>query len=158
MAMILRAKERGRRGSATLELAILLPFLMFVFLITVDVARLLYVTVTIDSCTSNAALYASQSFDNQNQQWIGNAQYWCGTSGSTDSTFTGSGTLDASNLSPALPTANITSTAGTDTYNNSVMNVKITYTFSPLTPFPGIPTSYTITRTLQARVAPALPS
>jgi Flp pilus assembly protein TadG len=146
-----------RRGAATVELALLLPFLVALFLFAADFARVFYVTITLENAIHNAALFGSQAFDNQNQQWIGNAQYWEGPGGELISQEKATSELDATNLSPGLDDSNINVTSGTDADGNTVNIVTITYTFTTIVPYPGIPSPLTITRRAQVRVAPATP-
>ena len=60
--MMLRSngKRQLRRGAATAELAILLPFLAFLFVIGSDWARIFYTSMTIQNAARNAAYYASE--------------------------------------------------------------------------------------------------
>lgn len=148
----------ARRGTATVELAVLLPFLMMLFLFAFDFARVFYYTITIENCVHNAALYGSQSFDNQNQQWVGNQQYWQGPNGQLVAQENVTADLDGTNLTPALATSNVSITSGTDTDGHPVNIVTVTYTFSTIVSYPGIPSPMTIVRTAQVRVAPAQPS
>jgi hypothetical protein len=152
------ARPASRRATATVELAVLLPFLMSLFLFTADFARIFYYTITIENSIHNAALFGAQVFDNQNQQWIGNKQYWQGPSGQIISLEKSAAELDGTNLSPALADNNISFSTGSDTDGNSVNIVTITYTFNTLVPYPGVPNQITITRTAQVRIAPATPS
>jgi Flp pilus assembly protein TadG len=146
----------GRRGAAAAELAVLLPLLAFIFLITVDFGRIIYYTITIDNCVHNGALYASQTFDNQNQQWIsGDAQYWEGRNSQQVSDVASAAILDGCSLDPPLTTSNVTIANGS-TANSKV--VTITYNFETITNFPGIPSPVTITRSCQVQVAPAVPN
>ena len=151
-------RTRRRSGVAAVELAVLLPFLVFAFLAAVDFGRVIYYTITIDNCLHNGAVFASQTFDNQNQQWIGNNQYWQGPNGQLISAVSAATDLDGTNLTPSLGSSNISVSSGTDSLGNPVVNVTITYTFTTLVPYPGIPSSLTISRTMQARVAPPVPS
>jgi hypothetical protein len=147
-----------RRGTATAELAVLLPFLVALFLFASDFACILYYTITIENSIHNGALFGSQVFDNQNQQWIGNEQYWQGPNGQLVALEKVAAELDGTNLSPPLADGNINVTSGTDADGNPVKIVTITYTFNTIVPYPGIPSPVTITRTAQVRVAPATPS
>jgi hypothetical protein len=97
-------------------------------------------------------------FDNQNQQWIGNQQYWQGPNGQLVSVAKVAAELDGANLSPVLADSNISISSGTDADGNTVNIVTVTYSFSTIVPYPGIPSPLTITRTAQVRVAPATPS
>jgi hypothetical protein len=148
-----------RKGAACVELALLLPFLCFVFVATVDFARIVYFTVTIDNCAHNGGVYGSQTYDNANQQWIGSmAQYWEGPNGKIVSTAQAAADVDGTNLSPALAKSNVAVTSGTDANGNPTNVVTITYTFNTIVGFPGIPSAVTITRVVTARVAPGTPS
>jgi Flp pilus assembly protein TadG len=147
-----------RRATATVELAVLLPFLVALFLGAADFARIFYVSITVENAIHNAALFGSQVFDNQNQQWIGNQQYWQGPNGQLVSVAKVAAELDGTNLSPALADSNINITSGVDADGNPVNIVTVTYTFSTLVPYPGIPSTVTIVRKAQVRVAPATPS
>jgi hypothetical protein len=154
--MIYRTREE-RKATACVEFALLLPLLVSLFLFATDFARVLYYTITIENCALNGALFGSQAFDNQNQQWIGNQQYWQGPSGQVVSQEKVVAELDGTNLNPALAGGNITVTTGTDADGNAVNIVTVTYTFKTIVPYPGIPSPVTIVRTAQARVAPATP-
>jgi hypothetical protein len=148
-----------RKGTACAELALLLPFLCFVFVATVDFARIIYFTVTIDNCAHNGGVYGSQTYDNANQQWIGSlAQYWEGPNGKIVSTEQAATSVDGTNLTPALVKSNVAVSSGTDSANNPTNVVTITYAFNTIAGFPGIPSTVTITRVATARVAPAAPS
>src|SRR4051812_26621652 len=52
-------KHHKRRGAAAVELAVLLPFVVFVFVIAVDFARVFYFSQTIENCARNGAIYGS---------------------------------------------------------------------------------------------------
>jgi Flp pilus assembly protein TadG len=151
-------RRARRRGTATVELAVLLPFLVVLLLGAFDFARIFYVSITLENAIHNAALFGSQVFDNQNQQWIGNQQYWQGPSGQLVSQAKVTAELDATNLNPALADSNINITSGTDADGNAVNIVTVSYTFTTLIPYPGVPSPVTISRTAQIRVAPATPS
>src|SRR5262245_49516945 len=48
-----------RRGAAAVEAAILLPFLLFLFLVAVDYCRLFYFSQVVTNCARNGAAYLS---------------------------------------------------------------------------------------------------
>ena len=54
-------QRKRRRGTAAVELAILLPFLIFLSMATVDFARVAYVQITLQNCARNGALYEFNS-------------------------------------------------------------------------------------------------
>jgi Flp pilus assembly protein TadG len=152
----IRRKAR-RKATACVEFAVLLPVLLALFLFATDFARVLYYSITIENCALDGALFGSQAFDNQNQQWIGNQQYWQGPSGQIVSQEKAVAELDGSNLNPALADSNVTVSTGTDANGNTVNIVTVTYTFNTIVPYPGIPSPLTIVRRAQARVAPPTP-
>ncbi len=137
---------RRRSGVAATELAVVLPFICLLFVITIDFARIFYVSLTLASCARNGALFASN---------IANYTGWEGSS-SQISSVQQAAVADAPSLNPALSTSNVSVTNGTSN-GNSVITVSVTYTFTTITNFPGAP-SITLTRSEQTRVAPAAPS
>src|SRR5205809_577937 len=82
---------KRRAGAATVELALLLPFLCFLFVIAVDYARVFYFAVTVQNCARNGAYYAS-NYPNNN--YVYNDIY--GYTSLDDAIL-----RDAGNLSPA---------------------------------------------------------
>jgi Flp pilus assembly protein TadG len=50
-------QSKSRRAAAAVELAVLLPVLIFTSMATVDFARIAYVQVTLQNCARNGALY-----------------------------------------------------------------------------------------------------
>jgi hypothetical protein len=152
------ATSAGRRAVAAVELAVLLPFLGFILIATVDFARVFYCAMTIENCLHNGAIFGSQAFDNQNQQWLGNNQYWQGPNGQVVSQGRAASELDGTNLNPVLADSNITLANGTDADGNPVSIVTISYPFQTIASYPGIPSQLTIQRSAQMRVAPAVPT
>jgi hypothetical protein len=139
-------------------LALVSPLLAFLFVITVDFARVFYCSMTIENCLHNGAIFGSQTFDNQNQQWLGNDQYWQGPNGQVVSQGKAASQLDGTNLNPVMADTNVQVTSGTDADGNHVSIVTISYPFQTITQFPGIPSQFTIQRSAQMRVAPAVPN
>jgi Flp pilus assembly protein TadG len=150
---------QARRGAAAAEFAVLLPLLAFLTLITVDFGRAIYTSITIDNCVHNAAIYGSQSFDNQNQQWIsGDTQYWQGPNSTAISTEQAALMVDGSNLSPPVDSTMINISSGTDGDGNPVAIVTIQYPFQLLTPgLWALSGPVNLTRMAQMRIAPATP-
>jgi Flp pilus assembly protein TadG len=130
--------ENGRRGVSSVELAVLLPLLTFLFVITIDYARVFFQSVTINNCARQGALYGSQD-----------PTHAADTAGIQAAALN-----DASNLNPA-PT--VTSTTGTDADGNPCIQVTVSYTFQTLTQFPVVPSSFVVSRTVQMRVSPTVP-
>jgi Flp pilus assembly protein TadG len=135
-------KQKRRRGAAATELALLLPFLGFLFVIALDFGRIFYYTLTIENSARNGALWASDPF----------------ASGQSYSTLQDAVQADASNLSPAIDNANISSSNGTDASGNAVVKVTVNYSFNLITNYPGIPNPYSVSRTVQMRKEAKVPT
>lgn len=134
-----RSQKNRRSGAAVVELAILLPFLGFLFVVAVDYSRLFYYSLTMTNCARNGALYASDPTT---------------AALSPYRSVSAAALADAGNLSPA-PT--VTSTSSSDSTGNYV-DVTVTYVFHTITNYPGIPSQVTLTRTVRMRAVPQTPS
>ena len=134
-----RPVGNSRRGASTAELAILLPLLAFMFLIAVDFGRIFYYSLTIENCARNGALYGCDPFE---------------PAQSTYASLSDAALADAANLQPP-PT--VTSTNGTDSSGNAYVEVNVSWTFSSLTNFPGVPGTTNLSRTVRMRMAPITP-
>jgi Flp pilus assembly protein TadG len=124
-----------RRGVAAAELAVLLPFLAFIFVICVDFGRIFYFSQAVENCARNGALYASDPLSPAYNLY-GSVQQ--------------AALSDAANLSPQ-PT--VSSVTGTDSAGNPYVAVTVTWQFKPLSNFPGLPT-VSLSRTVQMRMPP----
>jgi Flp pilus assembly protein TadG len=138
--VILRRRTRDRRpGSAVVEFAVCLPFLLYLTVIGVDWARLLHYTVCIEAAARAGAAYAS---DMTTQ---------------SESRFTS--TEDAAKkAAPNLigPTMVVTETNVTID-GRPAKRVTVTKQFSTYTNFPGVPQNQTLTRFVEMRVFPVTP-
>jgi Flp pilus assembly protein TadG len=128
----------SRRGVAAVELAAVLPFLAFVFVIGVDWSRLFYCSLTVEQCARNGAFYASDPYN---------------TTLSPYADITSAALADASNLTPQ-PTVSLAS--GSDG-NGAYADCTVSYTFQTITNFPGVPSSNPIVRTVRVYLAPNTP-
>jgi Flp pilus assembly protein TadG len=129
-----QSSPKTRQGAAVVELAVLLPFIAFLFVIAVDYARLFYFSQLIENCARSGAVYASNLT----------------TAQSPYSSISQAALADATDLNPQ-PT--VTSTTGNDTAGNPYVRVTVTWQFQTVTGFLGIPNT-NISRTVQMRVAP----
>ena len=129
---------RARRATAAVELALLLPFLMFVFIAGVDFARVFYHCTILTNSARCGALYGSKD-----------PTHAADTAG-----IQAAALADAGNLSP---TPTVSSTTATDTDGNPCVQVTVEYTFQSIIGYAGIPGSVNLSRTVQMRVAPVLP-
>ena len=135
-----RARLRSRRGVAVVELAVLLPLLVFLFLITIDFARVFYFSVTLKNCARAGAMYASDPTV-ADESPFANVQ--------------AAALADATNISPS-PT--VSSTMGTDSAGRLYVAVTARYTFRTITGFPGIPSNLALSRTVKMYVMAGTPN
>jgi Flp pilus assembly protein TadG len=125
-----------RRGAATAELAILMPFLAFLFVISVDFARIFYYSQIIENCARQGALYASDP------------------KAPAYNLYTDIPTAALADASDLTPQPTVTSATGTDSASNNYVSVTVTWQFHTLTGFPGVPNNVNLSRTVQMRVSP----
>lgn len=130
-----RATDQQRRGIAAVECAVLLPFLLFLMVMSVDFARVFYFSQVIENCATNGAAYLSDPSSPTHNLYTSLQQ---------------AAVADAGNLSPQ-PT--ITSSTGTDASGNAFVSVTASWQFRTFTSFPGVP-NVTLTRTVRMRSAP----
>ena len=129
-----------RRGAAVVELALLLPILTFLLLITIDYCRLFYYSQIVANCARNGAVYACDPF------------------AATQSPYADLTAAAKADASPEMQSQlTVSSTTGTDT-GGTYKQVTVSYPFTTITNYPGIPSSVTITRMVQVRVAPDAPN
>jgi hypothetical protein len=138
-----RCQRQKRKAVAAAELAILLPFLAFIFVIAVDFARIFYFTQIIENCARNGALYASDPVA-QAQSPYSNVQQ------------AALSRPDVANLSPQ-PTvtcnpANAQPPYPLDASNNPYVTVTVAWQFQLISNFPGVPKTFNLSRAVQMRV------
>lgn len=130
---------RRRRGTAAVELAFMLPLLAFLFVVTVDFARILYYSTIVTNCASIGAVYGSSDATAANDQ----------------DGIRSRAQKDASNLD----LAKLTITSSTDSSTNpTTVTVTASYPFTTIANFPGVPHLTTLTRTVKMNVAPKVPN
>jgi len=120
-------------------MALLLPFICFVFVIGVDYARIFYFSLTVSNCARNGALYGSQD-----------TAHAIDTAGIKTAAQIDGGSLTLASLNVSSATDSSTS----PTY----VDVTVTYPFSTLSNFPGVTKTTTLSRTVRMLVVPAVPS
>jgi Flp pilus assembly protein TadG len=131
-----RRSNPVRVGAASVELALLLPFIAFLFVISADFARVFYYSQVVENCARQGALYASDPKAPASNLY---------------SDIPTAALADASDLSPQ-PT--VTSATGTDSAGNGYVSVTVTWDFQSITGFPGVPSTVHLSRTVQMRTAP----
>jgi Flp pilus assembly protein TadG len=131
-----RSTSPSRLGSVAVELAVLMPFLAFIF--AAGYARIFSRALKLEAASRNGAIYAGDNAAN-----------------SSDTTKITSVVLkDLTDVTPT-PTVTITSSTGTDGFK--YVRVTVTSTFSTVTHMPGIPQTTTLKRSTDVRVSPDSP-
>ena len=136
----MRIFDQSRRGTATVELALLLPFLAFLFVMAVDFGRVFSCAVAVENCACNGARFASDP--------VAAAQ-------SPYASIEQAALADAADLNPA---PSVASASGVDEAGNPYVEVTVTWQFQTATNYPGMPTAVVLARTVRMRVAPAAPN
>jgi Flp pilus assembly protein TadG len=137
--MRVRTRPAVRRGAAAAEFAIVLPFLVFLFVIAVDFCRVFYCVQTVTGAAETAALYASGAARHTSDL---SAEAAAQQAGAADGT-----TLDPP-LRPGDVAVSLDATAAT---------VTVSYDFKTLTSYPGIPDTIHIVRIVRMPLAPRAP-
>jgi Flp pilus assembly protein TadG len=115
-------RRSQRRGLAAVELAVLLPLLVFICMATIDFARVIYAMVILQNCARNGALYEFYS-----KAGYSLPSSWTSMSAAVDS--------DAGNLTVTIPSS---SGSNANPYSpksatNNYVTVTVQSTFTLLT-------------------------
>ena len=134
-------RPAARRGASAVELALVLPLLAAFFLFTVDFARLYYHYTIVTNCARAGALYAADP---------------TAAAESPYADYKAVALADAGDLTN--PSPSVTSAAGIDGDGNAYVEVTVSYPFTTVSGYPGLPNPLNVSRTVRARVVPAMPS
>lgn len=139
-----------RPGAAAVELAVLLPFLAFVAVITTDWARIMHHSVALDDATRAAALYACDTVA-QRRSPSDPLVF----SGGQSSLLTGTQNAARAECPTLSPPVAVTSVAqSTDAAGVQWVTVTATVRFTPLVSYPGVSPAETLVRSVRMRVIP----
>ena len=134
----LRRIIRGKRGQSLVEFALIAPVLIILMLGTIDYGRVYFAYVSVTNGARNGAHFAS-----------GSATAAADIDG-IRTAATGD-TNELLNTSPTNPDVSVVT--GTDTQGRLYADVTMQYTFTTIFPWPGLPNSMNVARTVRARVA-----
>ena len=139
-------RKRGKRGSALVELTLICPWFLFLFVGTLDMGFFTYSLITVENAARIAAEYTSQNIAQAADQ--GTA---CTMVRAELASLPGvSGVANCSNSTLTVTAASVT---GPD--SNPATSVSVTYGGLSLIPIPGLLTGkYSFTRNVQMRVQP----
>ena len=151
-------QHRARRAAAAVEFAVVAPFLVFMFVIAVDWARVFYYSIAVTNCARNGALYLSQEQSAKTTTAPYTDSGLVNLYVNSKTPLSDAALADAPNLTPT-PTVN--SATGSDTYGPYV-EVTVSYPFQTVTHFSVsdflVPSSTNVTRTVRMYVPPESPN
>lgn len=124
--------EQRRHAAASIELALLLPFLVFIFVAVVDFSRIFYYSVIITNCARNGAFYGSNL---------------TAADKSMHDTLEQAALADAVDI---IPPPTVTSAFGKD-----YVDCTVQYSFKTFSSYPGIPSTMDLSRTVRMRLTAA---
>ena len=127
-----------KRGQSLVEFGLMLPVLMLLVLGAIDFGRVYFAYISVTNGARNGADYAS----------TGTAEA-ADLAGIRAAVVTD--TDDLLNTSPTNP--GVAAVTGTDSQGRLYSDVTVSYTFTTMFPWPGIPSSMNVERTVRARVA-----
>lgn len=125
-----RAALGGSDGQAIVETALILPVLLIILIASFDGARALLTGSVIQSAALAGAQYGALSSSNASD-----------TSGIASAVRAEVVLPQASGTNPA-----VTSSTATDTQGETQLTVSATFTMTALLPYPGLPSTFIITR------------
>jgi Flp pilus assembly protein TadG len=139
-----RDRRSKNRGTASVELATLLPLLVFLSMAAVDFGRVVYQLITLQNCARNGALY----------------EFYKAAGFSLPSGWTSLSTAvsaDAGNLTLNTPTA---TTPSPTLATNNYVTVTVSTDFTPIAypalhGLPSIPGSITLTQSVSMPMPPS---
>jgi Flp pilus assembly protein TadG len=144
-----RAKRSGEKGSAFVELALFMPVLLLMLVGAVDFSRVFNASVTLANAAEVGALYGSRSISASSD--TAGMQTAATNDGKDLTGMTATATNYCSCGSGPAQSCPATGCSGSSPAHRYA-KVQATYTFKPLFPIPGIPSSVPMTRTAVMRV------
>lgn len=138
-----RVVQKGRHGVAVVELAVILPLLVFLALIATDYARVFHFSQIVSDCARNGAMYASNVETAKDSPYVSaeeaakaNAPAWM-----------------RDKLTVTVKTQSRSFSSG----NLNTVTVTVSYPFTTVTNFPWIPRQTTISKSVEMVEVPAVP-
>ena len=127
-----RVRGRDERGQSVVEFALILPFMLLLVLGVVDYSRVYYMDVQVLQAARNGAAFASASNTNANNQL---------------------GVHNSSLQNVDLPNnTNVNENVVNDNSGGQSVQVTVEAQFNTLVNWPGLPHSFMLRRTVEAKV------
>lgn len=145
----------GQDGSALVEVAIALPVLLLVFFGTVDFARVLYLGFALNNAARAGAQYGATSLSHSADRdgIVATANLASPTLSNISVDLTDQLSCYCTTDDAVLTPAACTDTCSGGEHLSVFVTVTTRQTFNRVTPFPGIPSGFLITRAARMRVA-----
>lgn len=141
-----RLFSSASRGQSLAELALILPVLLILVLGAIDFGRLYFAYVSVTNAARNGAQYASFNVVQANDEDCTDGK--CIRLAALADT---SNLLNTSSTNPQV-TKEPCVDGALDDQGRLCVRVRVDYTFDPLVPWPGLPSSVDMSRTVQMRV------
>jgi Flp pilus assembly protein TadG len=129
---------RSSRAQSLVEFALIAPFLIILMLGVIDYGRVYFAFVSVTNGARNGAHFAS-----------GGPSNLADTSGIRSAAMADMSEL----LGTSADNPDIAVASGNDGQGRLYADVTVTYTFDTIFPWPGLPNSFDVERTVRARVA-----
>jgi len=136
-------KRSGHKGHAVIEVALISPWIFFLFVGALDLGFFSYALI----CTENAARVAA-AYTSSSPSYAADANGACRAALGELSRLPNARTISTCNSLPVIVTA--TQIPGVD--GSPASSVAVTYQTVPLIPIPGLAKQLTITRTVKMRL------
>jgi Flp pilus assembly protein TadG len=137
--MLIRRPTRSTRdGAVAVEMAILLPLIMFLAVIGVDYARVFSRALILETASRNACVYAAQD--------PGKA-----------ANLTAITAVAMRDLTDVSPTPTVASSTYTGADGFQYVKVTVSMEFTTVSKFPGVPTKTKLARSTDMRICPTTP-
>ncbi len=137
-----KMSQRGRKGGAAVELAVVFPMIVLLVIGAVDYGRVFYTAVTVANAARAGAEYGASSPPTSASDLVGMRTY-----AQADGNNAGTLTLASARYCECSGVANASCTACTGGVAPEVfVEVTAAKTVNMLLPYPGLPSSFTLTR------------
>ena len=140
--------QTGERGSSLVELALVLPLLLLILVVLVDLGRAYYYAISISSAAHAGAVYGIQNPTDVSGMEVAASSNASDISSLTTSASYGCECHDGSSVVASC-------SAPPSCAQNYVNYVTVTTkaTFTPILPYPGMPSSFTLQQSARLRSA-----
>lgn len=146
-----------RKGASVVEMALLLPFLLFLFVIAIDYARVFYYGTILENCSRNGAYYASNY---PNSSYLYNDIY--GYKTMDEAVYKDAENMmkpgDANNPKYKVEYSYTQDSGYSSTpLPSGYVRVTLTWNFKTITQYPFVPSTVNLSRSTIMRMAPSMP-